>query len=529
MRSKLLSLIGLSILTIIIFLSVVSATLTFSNVPTLSQTGTSFDITISSDKNETVAFSGLEKITEGSEEITFTVPSNITINDTVSQVVTVNYAVDSGFDFEFGEIYSTTLQADGNFSDLISQTVSFVVNTDACESVQNLGNNLRVRIKDISVESKFGDDEEWFPLDEIQVEIEVENNGDERINNIEVNWGLYNTNTGEWYIEEEENDFDLKDGKDEIVTITFKLDDDVDEFEDDDDYEFYAWAIGEDEEFDDDETCSSDLESINMMIERDFVILYNINIPETVSCGSDVQITADVWNIGSRNQDDVYVGIFNKALGINDEVIIGDIDSFEDETFTFDFQVPKDADEKTYAIKLKVYDEDNDIFENDDDVESNFDAITKVEGGCTGGAEALVSASLVSGGKAGQELVIKATITNTGDSLATYLLNAAGYTPWASSAEFDQSTVLLSAGSSQDVLITFNVNKDALGDQVFDLEVVSENELLVKQPVSVTITKAGFSITGAAIGDNWYLWGIGALNIILVIIIIIVAVKVARK
>ncbi len=526
MRSKLLNLMTFGILATLFLISFATAAITLSN-PTLSQTETSFDVTVTSNQSETITFSGLEDITEGSKTITFTVPGDVDVNASEAKVVTVDYVVDSGFDFEFGKIYSTTLEANGTVNDLVSQTLSFDKG-DVCESIED-NNNLNVRIKDISVESKFGDDEDWFPLDEIQVEIEVENNGDERINNIEVEWGLYNTHTGDWYIKEDVKDFDLKDGRDEIVTISFKLDDDVDDFEDDDDYEFYAWATGEDEDNNDDKTCASDLESIDMIIERDFVILYDINIPETVSCGTDVQITADIWNIGSRNQDDVFVTIYNKDLGINDEVIIGDIDSFEDETFTFDFQVPKDAKEKTYAIKLKVYDEDNDIFENDDDVESNFDAITQVEGGCTGGAEVLVSANLVSGGKAGQELVIRATITNTGDSLATYLLNAAGYTPWASSAEFDQSTVLLSAGSSQDVLITFNVNKDALGEHLFDLEVVSENELLAKQPVSVTITKAGWGITGAAIGGNWYLWGIGALNIILIIIIIIVAVRVARK
>jgi len=139
---------------------------------------------------------------------------------------------------------------------------------------------------------------------------------------------------------------------------------------------------------------------------------------------------------------------------------------------------------------------------------------------------------LVSGGNAGEELVVKATITNTGDS-ATFSLNAAGYSTWASSAVLDQTSVVLATGESKDVLFTFNVKNDVSGDQTFDIEVLSDNQLVVKQPVSVLIEKTGTKFPGFSGNiinkNNWYLWGIGILNVVLVIIIIAVAVRVARK
>ena len=60
---------------------------------------------------------------------------------------------------------------------------------------------------------------------------------------------------------------------------------------------------------------------------------------------------------------------------------------------------------------------------------------------------------------------------------------------------------------------------------------LTTDEKVISQPVSVLVEKAGFSlITGnIVLGENWYLWGIGALNIILVLIIIIVAVRLVRK
>ena len=93
---------------------------------------------------------------------------------------------------------------------------------------------------------------------------------------------------------------------------------------------------------------------------------------------------------------------------------------------------------------------------------------------------------------------------------------------------------LVYRGKSKDVLMTFNVNKDVSGDKLFNIDVLSEGESVLKQSVSITIEKAsGFNlsgITGNIISEgNWYLWGIGALNVLLVIIIILVAIKVAKK
>ena len=144
----------------------------------------------------------------------------------------------------------------------------------------------------------------------------------------------------------------------------------------------------------------------------------------------------------------------------------------------------------------------------------------------------MVTASLESGGIAGGELVIKATVSNTGSKLVTYELNAVEYEEWATLISVEPSTITLEAGESKDVLLTLNVNADASGDKSFNIEVLSENEVIKISTVEpVTIGKTGFgSITGGVISEgNWYLWGIGALNVILVIVIILVALKVAKK
>jgi hypothetical protein len=442
--------------------------------------------------------------------------------------------------------YTGNIIFEGTYTNSLNYTIPLTITVtepaqefDFCEYDDGTGSNpgdLRINIKDVTVSKGFGDDEEWFLFDEIEVEIEVENKGDDDVDDISIEWGLYNVDSDEWAIDMDEKDeFNLKDGDEEKLILTCTIDDndlDLDLNELEDNYVLFVRATGEVDDSDIyPKTCDSDSQEIEIIIESDFVVLYDFEFQELVSCGTDVQITADVWNIGDRNQDDVYVRVYNKDLEINEKIEIGDIDALEDEKFVFEFQVPEDAEEKWYTFKFTVYDEDDDIYENDNEDKAEFSRSFKVEGGCVVEPQVMVTASLESGGKAGQELVIKATIINTGSKLTTYELNAIDYFDWATLISVEPSTIILSAGQSKDVLIIFNVDKDVSGDELFNIEVLLEDEVIATQPVSVTIEKSGFSfITGGAISENnWYLWGIGALNIVLIIIIILVALRVARK
>ncbi len=385
---------------------------------------------------------------------------------------------------------------------------------------------------------EFGDDTSWFPLDEVEVDIEVRNDGNDDLKNVEIEWGLYDTTTGDWYKDDKESDFRIKDGDSKTVTVNFQLRKHMRDLRNGN-FVFYAKATGEDREFDGNKTCVSDFEDIDVVIENNFVVLDNIQIPETVSCGSDVQVNADVWNIGDDDQNDVLVLILNTELGINKEVQVGDIDSLDDTKLDTLIRIPEDAKEKFYPLSFYVYDEDNDIYQTDfDDDDAKFNIPLKVEGGCSGtvseGIKPLISANLQSGGDSGEDLVVKVTITNPSDKVVNYNLNAAGYTSFASSVELSQNLLVLNAGESKDILATFKVKNDASGDYTFNIEALSGNDVTIR-PVSVSITsplKSGFlnSITGnSVLGKNRYLWGIGFLNLILIIIIIIIAIKITRK
>ena len=394
--------------------------------------------------------------------------------------------------------------------------------------------DLQLSIEDVIVKG-FGDEYDWFPFDEVEVEIQVENdNNDYKMKEIVVGWGLYNTETEEWYVDDEENDFKLSDRDEKTLFFTLSLDDDIDELAEGN-YVLYVWANAVlDKDSGDVDLCASEYEATEIQIEDDFVILGNIKYSETVACGTEVELTADVWNIGDSDQEDVYVIVYNDALGINQRVDIGDIDEFEDEKLSVLLSIPEDAEEKGYDLSLMVFDEYDDRFENDfDEEESRFIKRIVVEGSCVHEPKVTISADLESEAKAGKELIIRATITNTGVETSTFEISLADYINWASLENIVPGSITLDAGESEDVLITLNVNSDVSGNQNFQVVVTEGTNVLSKQ-ILVTVKQSEFGglskITGGLISEsNWPVWTIGAVNIILVFIIILVALKVAKK
>jgi len=554
MKTKILSLLSLSVLALLMFAGMASADLVFTD--TSNDTIISATADVVAGNTVTISFKAQENDTAPIDTITFNTPITMTSElNTFKSFSTVTDAIDSLEQNIISEIMSLTfdvpsLQPEGIYTGILTLTensndynlsITLTVTrpnepsqiTD-CLALSGVSGDLDIKIKDINIMSGFGDGSEdfWYPLDEIEVEIEVENNnGDEDMDDIEVKWGLYNVDKDDWVIDDEESDFNLKDGQDETMYITFELED-VDDFEDDDEYIFYVWANGELEDTNI-AVCDFDSQDIEITNNDDFVILDDITYPSTASCGSEVQITADVWNVGDSDQDEVKVVIFNSELGINKIVEIGDINDFDNEFLDTFVEIPSDVEEKTYAISLKVYDEDNDVYETDENNDESEYIIRITLDSCSVSSTALVSANLESGGKAGENLIVKSTIVNSGTKSATYTVNAASYAEWANSYSVDQTTFTLDAGASKEVLLTFDVKEDVSGEKQFNIEVISGNEIVATQPVQVEIegTSSWFAgITGNALQDsNKYLWGIGILNVILIIFIIIVAIKVAKK
>tara|TARA_Y100000310_G_scaffold341901_1_gene442787 strand:- start:1528 stop:3174 length:1647 start_codon:yes stop_codon:yes gene_type:complete len=520
-------------------------------------------------------------LTISSDATTFTITSfnsSLTYTDSNSKTATVSIGVDDQTNvssaiftlnvssvtsgFLIGDLTKTlTVNAknDSNTSQTDPIDVVVTYRNSFCDkgSVNDTNLKLNVDINNLGD----GDDDEWLPLDTIEIEVELENNDNVDLDNVVLELGLFKEGSSSniiddmMWISKDEEKIEIGDiDEDEEKKHTFEFRVDPTEV-DDTDYIFVVKAYPEGDEsltcidhsdnLDDfgTENFFADIQ-VSKENDRDkMVVVDEKSYPVLLNgfCGEQISFNADVYNIGDRNfEDQIEVILTNTGLGLNTrEIANGDLDEGEKTDVTFSFKVPSNAVEKTHTLSMDIlydYDKDDDNYDRSSD--DTFTALLKVAGNCesgsssTGNEKATVSAFLESGGNAGEELKVKVTVTNTGSSTATYVLSPASYTEWASSASISPSTLTLNAGVSGEAIVTFDVKSDASeGDGTFNLEVVSGNELVVRQPVSVSIEKSSVlsGITGNLIGGNPYLWGIGLINVILIVAIVFVVIRLMRR
>jgi len=561
MKSKILGLFGISIFLIAIFAVFASA----ANF-TLAPNSLNFNKNIIS-KTFTITntnATGVLNITLSPQQIADTNGKTVTINfnktflnipagnSTTVKATTYSLATDILLG-TFSKVY--TINETGNSNNSQSLTLSF--SNSFCSNGSINDTNLRLRV-DINNRGQ-GDDNTWMPLDSIEVRVGLENNnnlnGNGDLNSVRFRLGLFKEGLSNniindmiWANKDEGkvNVGDINEGDSKKYTFKFRVD--PREVKNGN----YILRVKAYPKRDENGACidhSDDLinfgssdTSANIRISEEsdknkMVVVDEKSYPLVTNafCGEQVTLPVDVYNIGDRDfNDQVKVTLVNKELGINEnETALGDLNKGEKTNVRFSLNVPKDAQEKTYTLSMRTfydYNKDNGVY---DEVSYNtFNSLLKVAGNCVYVSNASVNANLVSGGKAGESLVVKALVTNTGDKKANYLVNTVGYSSWASSSNTVPTTFTLSPGESKDVLITLNVKNDASGEKLFDLKVLSGNELVKTQPVSVSIEKQGFFAGGTInvfSGSNTYLWLLGIINAVLVIVIIFVAVKVLRK
>lgn len=562
MKTKIIASLVLGVFALMLFASAVSA-LTLSSSPSslnFFKVGTP----------QTVIITNTD--TDGNFNLTVTSPLTLTLTDasgkTATLIITppVNLTNISSAQFSINlsnimsgfstlvKDYSTnlSLSAVNTTNTTVSDTldIPLTFTKTFCQTGSSSA-NLELKRFDVS-NTGAGEDAEWLPLDNVEVEVKFKNTGTEDLDNIIFELGLFNED-GEnvadelaWESkgEEQAEVGDVKDGDYVSFIFQFKINPaDIDSGK----YKLMVKAYPEDEESSScvDFISSSYYQDIDVAEETDeekMVIVDVDSLPQPIEtlCGEEVTFTADVYNVGNKDfdEDKIMVNLYSPELGLDIEQV-SDIGAGDNEEVTFTFTVPKGAEEKTYTLHMRTYaDYDGDGDEND---VSSYDAISdeefpvslKVEGACVFDPKLTVSADLTSGGKAGQEMVVKVTVTNTGSVTRTFTVGSSGYDNWAKLVKFSPETLTLKAGESAEVELTFTVNADVEGTKTFSLDLTDKNNKVIPQPVEIVVEKAGFSLfpgTGAIIGNkNWYVWAIGALNIVLVLIIILVAVRLVKK
>lgn len=533
-------LFSLGILTILLFVSFTSAIAFTDSVSSIVLTpqDSSQTFTLISDGNATFDLTPtVFDLTDGTTIVTISINADLTNSNNVEYTVEASGLLN---EFDFGKVDTSNVVAsivnDTNSSDTDSKAISITFeNEDFCEGLAS--NGLRINIEDVSVINGFGDDEDyWYLYDEIEVEVEVDNRANEDLEDLEIYWELYTT-AGFEISSGDVSRFDLNENDKETITFTFKLDRDVEEF-DGEDAVLYVGVRGEGDDTKDDYCAYENALEVSVETRDDFVIAGNFMVNDqeieeitSLSCGQRVRVNAEIFNLGDNNQDDVYVKVYSSGLGINERFDFNEIDAFDNEMIEFEFDVPKDMENKFYILYFEVYDEDNDIFENGEDDKSKRAITFEGEENCEIDAPT-ITAELLGEAKAGKAIVIDVILTNNDERNQMFLVEVEGYNSWATLNEIRPKLFELEPGESKQVEIVLTANRDIeSGDYEFDVVASTEGERIMTQAVAVSVEGRNFNFDFSPSFENfdWKLWGIVALNIILLLAIIIVTVKILRK
>ena len=228
------------------------------------------------------------------------------------------------------------------------------------------GSRLSISDVDVKVGSKTsnnmqdGDtiDDEAKSGDAIELRVEVKNNFTSSdnidIKDIIVDATIEGIDDGD-DLEEESSQFDLKPNRDKRITLKFQVPTEVDE----DTFDVLITAEGEDENGTD--------QSAQMVIRLDVnkenhlisITKYSLT-PNVLACGKrNVQLSVGLENLGTNDEDDVSLRIFNNDLGIDRIEDVGVLTSEPNEdaskfSGTFSFSIPPNVEPDSYPITIRA-------------------------------------------------------------------------------------------------------------------------------------------------------------------------------
>ncbi len=462
--------------------------------------------------------------------------STSAIDETTTNTITAN-------NLAIGN-HTWNIYCDGPLTDATSETRKLTILPDSsgyefCKYGE-VGTELSVEyIKDRKDEN---DKEwEWRPLDNIELDVKIENlNDDDNIDTI-VALILVDSSgkeVSDWATDEDdlEQEVGLDDGESKKVTFNFQISADVN---DGSNYRIYAKVY---EDGDEDKQCASlraeeigTEETVSIDKNRNDVLVKEVDAVDTTTCGSVINLEAKVYNIGDEDEDKVKVIFYNKELGITLEKEIENLDSGDSDTVDFSFNIPKNADEKSYKFILTTefkYDDKDDEYDKSSDEKDDFEYYLKVLGSCTGD-EPVINARLLSGAKVGEEMSIEVSITNR-DTSSEFIVSPTGYESWAELVSVDPS--ISSIGQDQTSQVVIKLRPTVSGSQSFTINVISNGQTKT-QPVTVTIEEktglftgsfAGLSNLGENLGTAGAFLLIGIIAL-LVLIVIVLIVKLASR
>jgi len=558
MKTKFLLIVLCTILLSMTVSAVDLIDVTSPSVLTKSRTTTSFDIESKVVDNVTLLMAkDIETIEDGDgRELTLTITPDIflplsTTGDT--RTVNIETDVDPEFDFDdidFGKHTLATLTltaSNGTETEEQTITVSFV--NSFCE-VGSFGELEIIEVKDKTIDNE--DPWDWKPLDDVEFRVEVGNNFDDK-ERVKVEYEIYDEDGRKVKFDDENNDQSVSIDEDETEWLTFELRVPADM--DDGTYKLFIKAYVKGHEKDEGCVDNADSEELNeiyyqeVTISRDedravVVDTDKLDLPDSTLCGEFATVYVKVYNTGEEDEDRVLVNLFNQNLNINTNEVITDLRDGGSEVVTFNFKIPENVEEKGYIFRITTfyeYDEDEgdsddmNAYDSNSDYDLDEDFNFNLNVNCIPEKEVSVDVSVDPEQEyeavAGQEVTINVDVENTGDETEDLSVEIEGFESWATEEKIVPRLVTLDAGESKEVSVTLSIDEDLeeADWQTFSVQVLSEGEVVEDRELEIFVEKSSSQapVTGDVIAnhfrDNWFIWVIIIINVVLIIAIILVA------
>jgi hypothetical protein len=449
--------------------------------------------------------------------------------------------------------YTEAVVISSNNGTVNNTDVSMPINVVISDCTNGLKGNLSID-GSIDFSSTGDDDYEWKPLDAITITFDIKNDdNDKDIGSVYAKVIVLDSKgvdkTSDFNFDKEKVSLGTV-KSDDTKTATFTIPSVPSDITEDDYYVYFKIYRGSDEQCtDNSETILSSEKITFSKLDERAVVLKDSDISTiNLECGQRaLDVSLDIYNVGSKREDNVLVLVTIPELKINQYQTLPTslgVDKMQNLMFNLNLPV---LNKTAYDMRVLIYynynkDDKGDIesinsYDSNslDDLDKSFIFSLKMPNSCIVQiAKPTISASVSTQDvRVGSPMEVTVTFLNNG-AAATYLMSLAGYDSWANSASIEPASATVAAGSSQTFTVKLTPTKE--GVQNFTVRAITNGQI-VEQPMQVTVgAKAGMlsglrsavaDITGSE--DNAVFYLIVGIFIILIVLILILIVKALSK
>ena len=410
------------------------------------------------------------------------------------------------------EWYVSCVDEAGNKEESEKRTVT-IEKINYCEEGEK-GEKLRITVKQPD------ENDEFYPKESIDVEVEVENRYDESLD-VVVEAALYDLSDDEIVVDSEK-DFELDEDEERTVTLSLTVPANINE------KHHYAVFVKAYEDGNEEEQCKEDEIGIEIKRKSHSLVFENVSLAEQKSsCGSTNKISIKLTNVG-RHEEEIKLNVKSSQLFLDWSRLLT-LDKGDSYTGEVIFTVPSNITEGNYSIVVEAYYEyEEGIYES---VIRKYLTL-EVKGNCLPLPYKDVSFSLeqVSEAFSGMEFTIKVTVKNTGNVKTNYTVDVKEFEEWATLQEISKKTLVLEPDQQEDIYVKLQAKEDVVGMHTLKV-IIGFDNVMKEETLNVEVkktTKPASSIQVASfiIKQN-LLWFV--LVILLALCVIVLSVFVVKQ